>query len=83
MEMRRLNRCSLLLVHAWRLTLFIALFDVPEAMKSLKGIGGRGEVTYKTWDFYQPMTGKAPVAHDPTGLYKKGGDSTSVFYFLP
>jgi hypothetical protein len=83
MEMRRLNRCSLLLVHAWRLTLFIASFDILEAMKSLKGIGGRGEVTYKTWDFYQPMTGKAPVAHDPTGLYKKGGDSTSVFYFLP
>jgi hypothetical protein len=40
MEMRRLNRCSLLLVHAWRLALFIALFDVPEAIKSLKGIGG-------------------------------------------
>jgi hypothetical protein len=73
MEMRRLSRCFLLLVHAWRLALFIAPFDVPEVVKSLKGIGGRGKVTYKPWDFYQPMTSKVSVAHDPTGLYKKGG----------
>jgi hypothetical protein len=48
MEMRRLSRCFLLLIHAWRLAPFIAPFDVPEAVKSLKRIGGREEVTYKT-----------------------------------
>ncbi len=81
MEKRRLSRCFLLLIHAWRLVPFIAPFDVPEAVKSLKHIGGRGEVTYKTWDFYRPMTGKASVTHDPTGLYKRGETSPQSFTF--
>ncbi len=34
----------LLLVHAWQLAPFIAPFNVPEAVKSLKGIGGRGKI---------------------------------------
>ena len=44
----------LLLIHAWRLAPFITLFDVPEAVKSLKRIGGREEVTYKTEIFTGP-----------------------------
>ncbi len=71
----------LFLIHAWRLAPFIAPFDVPEAMKSLKRIGGQEEVTYKTWDFYRPMAGKALIAHDPTGLYKRGETPPQFFTF--
>jgi hypothetical protein len=60
MEMRRLDRCFLLLVHAWWLAPFIAPFDVPEAVKSLKGIGGRGKVIYQTWDFLPAHDQQSP-----------------------
>ena len=77
MEMWCLCHFTSLLIHELRLAPFIAPFDV----KSLKRIGGREKVTYKTWDFYRPMTSKAPVAHDPTDLYKRGETPPQFFTF--